>query len=127
LIKAHNGFPFEHEEHGKRATILTMERALQRFGHSLNKFYVQSGVSPLNRFGFITPNEQNTFQQLHNTPEAMARGNRMKELIQKNKFKHRLGPGGYKAAIPLWTKKEQELRVAGIPDSLEGCTLRTRN
>jgi hypothetical protein len=25
----------------------------------------------------------------------------MKELIQKNKFNHRLGLGGYKAAIPL--------------------------
>jgi hypothetical protein len=31
----------------------------------------------------------------------MAHINRMKELIQKNKFKYRLGPGGYKAAIPL--------------------------
>jgi hypothetical protein len=30
----------------------------------------------------------------------MVRNNRMKELIQKNKFRHRLGPGGYKAAIP---------------------------
>jgi hypothetical protein len=60
----------------------------------------------LNRFGFITPNEWNTFQQLHNTPEAIALNNRMKELIQKNKFKHRLGFGGYKATIPLWTKKE---------------------
>jgi hypothetical protein len=29
----------------------------------------------------------------------------------------------YKAAIPLWTKKEQELHEAGIPDLLEGCTL----
>jgi hypothetical protein len=57
----------------------------------------------------------------------MARSNRMKELIRKNKFKHRLGPGGYKAPIPLWTKKEQELREARIPDPLEGCTLRTRN
>jgi hypothetical protein len=53
--------------------------------------------------------------------------NRMKELIQKNKFKHRLGPGGYKAAIPFWTKKEQELRETGISDPLEGCTLRMRN
>jgi hypothetical protein len=57
----------------------------------------------------------------------MAHSNRMKELIQKNKFKHRLGPIGYKAAIPLWTKMEQELREAGISDPLEGCTLRTRN
>jgi hypothetical protein len=51
----------------------------------------------------------------------------MKELIQKNKFKHRLGPGGYKVAIPLWTKKEHELREAVIPDPLEGCTLRMKN
>jgi hypothetical protein len=57
----------------------------------------------------------------------MVRNNRMKELIRKNKFKHRLGPGGQKDAIPLCTKKEQELRKAGIPDPLEGCTLHTRN
>jgi hypothetical protein len=57
----------------------------------------------------------------------MAHNNKMNELIQKNKFKHRLGPGGYKAAIPLWIKKEQELHEAGIPDPLEGCTLCMRN
>jgi hypothetical protein len=46
----------------------------------------------------------------------MARNNKLKELIWKNKFKHRLGLSWYKAAIPLWTKKEQELHEAGIPD-----------
>jgi hypothetical protein len=50
----------------------------------------------------------------------------MKELNKKNKFTHRLGPGGYKAAMPKWTKREQELHAAGIPDPLEGCTLRTK-
>jgi hypothetical protein len=113
LIKAHYVFPSEHEERGKRTTILTIGRTLQRFRHALNKFSVQPGVSLFNRFGFITPNEWNTFQQLH--------------TIQKNKFKHILGPGGYKAAIPLWTKKEQELCEAGIPDPLGGCTLCMRN
>jgi hypothetical protein len=106
LIKAHYAFPSEHEERGKRASILTIGRAFQRFRHALNKFYDEPSVSPFNRFGFITPNKWNTFNELHTTPEAMARSNRMKELIQKNKFKHRLGPGGYKGAIPLWTKKE---------------------
>jgi hypothetical protein len=101
LIKTHYVFPSGHEEHGKRATILTIGRALQRFRHALNKFYVQSSVSMFNRFGFITPNEWNTFKQLHTTLQAMAHNNRMKELIQKNKFKHRLGPGVYKVAIPL--------------------------
>jgi hypothetical protein len=127
LIKAHYVFPSEHEERGKSATILTIGRALRWFRHALNKFYVQPSVSLFNRFGFITPNEWNTFQQLYTTPEAMVHSNRMKELIQKNKFMHRLGPGGYKATIPLWTKKEQELCEAGILDPLEGCTLLTRN
>jgi hypothetical protein len=81
LIKAHYVFPSEHEERGKRATILTIGRALRRFRNALNKFYVQPVVSPFNRFGFITPNEWNTFKQLHTTPEAMACSNRMKELI----------------------------------------------
>jgi hypothetical protein len=51
----------------------------------------------------------------------------MKELIQKNKFRYRLRPGGNKFAIPLWTKKEQELREAGISYPLEGFTLCMRN
>jgi uncharacterized protein (UPF0212 family) len=101
LIKAHYVFPSEHEEHGKRATILTIGRALRRFRHALNKFYVELGVSPFNQFEFITPNKWKTFKELHITPEAMARSNRMKELIWKNKFKHRLGSSGYKDAIPL--------------------------
>jgi hypothetical protein len=127
LIKAHYVFAPEHVECGKRAPILTIGMALRRFRHELNKFYVQPSVSPFNRFGFITPNEWKTFKELHTTPEAVARSNRMKELIQKNKFKHRLGSDGYKAAIPLWTKMEQELREAGILDPLEGCTLSMRN
>jgi hypothetical protein len=127
LIKAHYLFPSKHEESGKRATILTIGRTLRRFRHPLNKFYVQPGVSPFNRFRFITPNEWKTFQQLHTTPEAVARNNRMKELIWKNKFRHILGPGGYKVVIPLWKKKEQVLHEAGIPDPLEGYMLRMRN
>jgi hypothetical protein len=29
--------------------------------------------------------------------------------------------------MPKWTKKEQEIRAAGILDPQEGCTLRTKN
>jgi hypothetical protein len=88
LIKAHYFFSSEHEGCGKRATILTIGRAIRKFRHELNKFYVQPGVSPFDRFCFMTPNEWNTFQQLHTTPEVVACNNRMKELIWKNKFKH---------------------------------------
>jgi hypothetical protein len=51
----------------------------------------------------------------------------MKKLIQKSKFKHRLELSVYKAAILPWTKKEHELREAGISDPLKGCMLRMRN
>jgi hypothetical protein len=72
-------------------------------------------------------NEWNTYQQQHTSLEAIALSNKIKELNKKNKFTHRLGPGGYKAAMSKWTKKEQEPRAVGIPDPLEGCTLRMKN
>jgi hypothetical protein len=51
----------------------------------------------------------------------------MKELNAENKFRHKLGPGEYKAAMPKWAKKEQALHEVGIPDPLEGCTVHTKN
>jgi hypothetical protein len=84
-------------------------------------------MSLLNWFGYIMPNEWNTFVQQHTTPEAIALSYKMKELNVKNKFWHKLGPEGYKVAMPKWAKKEQELHEAGIPDPLEGCMRRTRN
>jgi hypothetical protein len=62
LIKVHYAFPPDFNEHGKRATLITIGRDLQCFRHQLNKYYIQSSVSPLIRFGFITPNKWNTFQ-----------------------------------------------------------------
>jgi hypothetical protein len=61
LIKAHYIFPSNYVELGKTTTILTVGRFHGRFMHTLNKFYVQPGVSSLNRFSFTTPNEWNTF------------------------------------------------------------------
>jgi hypothetical protein len=56
-MKEHYVFPPDYEELGKMDTILTIGRALRRFRHALNKFYVQPGASPLNQVGFITSNE----------------------------------------------------------------------
>jgi hypothetical protein len=127
FIKEHYIFPSEQEKIDKNATMKTISNALWRFKYAINKYYVQRGISPLNRFGYITSNEWDTFVQQHTTPQAVALSNKMKELNTKNKFRHKLGPRGHKAAMPKWTKKEQELRDAGIPDPLEGCTVCTRN
>jgi hypothetical protein len=111
----------------KNATMKTISNALRRFRHALNMYYVQRGLSPLNRFGYNMPNEWDTFVQQHTTSQAIALDNKMKELNTKNKFKHKLGPRGYKVAMQKWAKKEQELHDDGILDPLEGCTMRTRN
>jgi hypothetical protein len=73
------------------------------------------------------PNEWDTFIQQHTTPKAIALSNKMKELNAKNKFRHKLGPGGYKATMPKWAKMEPKLREAGVPYPLEGCMVRNRN
>jgi hypothetical protein len=96
----------------------TISNALQRFRHALNKYYVQRSLSPLNQFGYITPNEWDTFVQQHTTPQAVALSNKMKELNATIKFRHKLGLGGYKVVMPKWVKKEQELSDARIPDPL---------
>jgi hypothetical protein len=111
----------------KNATMKIIPNALRRFRHALNKYYVQRGLSPLTQFGYIMPNEWDTFVQQHTTLEAIGLGNKMKELNAKNKFRHKLGPRGYKATMPKWTKQGQELPEAGIPYPLERCTLCTRN
>jgi hypothetical protein len=71
--------------------------------------------------------EWDTFVQQYTTSKVIALGNKIKELNVKNKFRHKLGPAEYKAAMPKCPKKEQELHDAGILDPLEGCTVCTRN
>jgi hypothetical protein len=46
------------------------------------------------------PNEWDTLVQQDTTPQAVALSNKMKELRAKNKFMHKLGPGGYNDAMP---------------------------
>jgi hypothetical protein len=127
FIKDHYVFPSEQEKIRKNAMLKTISNALQRFRHALNKYYVQRGLSPLNRFGYIMPNEWDTFVQQHTPPEVVALSNKMNELNAKNKFRHKLGHGEYKVAMPKWVKKEQELRETRIPDPFEGCMVHTRN
>jgi hypothetical protein len=126
FIKEHYVFPSEKGKNDKNATLKIISNALQRFKHALNKYYVQRGLSLLNQFGYIMPNKWDTILQ-HSTPEVVALSEKKKELNVKNKFRYKLGPEGYKAAMPKWAKKELELCEAGIPDPLELCTVCTKN
>jgi hypothetical protein len=87
-------FPSKHEKIGKNAMMKIISNALRRFKHALNKYYMQMGLSPLNWFGYIMPDEWDTFIQQHTTPQVVALSNKMKELNAKNKFRHKLGLEG---------------------------------
>jgi hypothetical protein len=70
----------------------------------------------------------NGIHSYNNIPlQKSALSNKMKELNVNNKFRHKLGPRGYKAAMPKWAKMEQELHEVGILDPLEGCIVCNRN
>jgi hypothetical protein len=127
FIKEHYISSSKKEKIGKNAMMKIISNALRRFRHSLNKYYVQRCLSPLNQFGYITANEWDTFVQQHTTPEFIALCNKMKEQNMKNKFRHKLGPRGYKAAMPKWARKEQEFCETGIPYPFEGSMVHTKN
>jgi hypothetical protein len=61
FIKEHYIFPSKQEKIGKNAMLKTISNALQMLRHALNKYYVQRGLSPLNQFWYIMPNEWDTF------------------------------------------------------------------
>jgi hypothetical protein len=88
---------------GKNATLKTISNALWRFKHGLNMYYVQRGLSPLNRFGYITANEWDIFIQQHTTPDGIGLSKEMKKLNVKNKFRIPLKVG--------WCTPETRSRV----------------
>jgi hypothetical protein len=67
FIKEHYISPSEQEKIGKNAMMKMISNALRRFRHALNQYYVQRGLSLLNRFGYIMLNEWDTFIQQHTT------------------------------------------------------------
>jgi hypothetical protein len=71
-------FSLSSKKNGKNAMLKTIFNALRRFRHALNEYYVHRGLSPLNRFGYIMPNEWDTIKQQNATPEAIALSNKMK-------------------------------------------------
>jgi hypothetical protein len=47
--------------------------------------------------------------------EAKAKRSSFRQLDKKNKFPHRLGPGGYKAKVDESSKKDEEAHASGLP------------
>ena len=99
-MKKHYIFPPELADDAKIATIKTIGKCHRVFRCNLNKDYVVQGLTPFNRIGFIMPNEWTECVSQQTSEEASPRNRQFKELNKKNKYKHFIGPGGYKAKIP---------------------------
>jgi len=71
----------------------------------------------------------NAFKEYKESEDATEMSAKNKINADKKKYHHKLGPGGYKTAMPKWDKKEQELLAKGIqPEPLrEEWELRARN
>jgi hypothetical protein len=63
-----------------------------------------------------------------NSAEAKALSAQMVEKALENaKNPHHLRSGGYAPKIPKWRKEEEERKIAGLPDALEGLDKHSRN
>jgi hypothetical protein len=64
-------FPTEVLDRDENATLYTMRRALRTFRCNLNKDYVKKGIKQFNDFGFITPDDWNTFVNQRTSNKAL--------------------------------------------------------
>jgi len=119
-------FPPELYECGKEATLKTMGRCLRTFRNTLKNNFVDKDVTPFERYGFITPDDWKKFVVKAFSENFKQKSEHGKSLSKKNIFRPNLGPGGYKAKLPKWRQMEERLRLAGIPNPLEGCSERTK-
>ncbi|RLM55836.1 hypothetical protein C2845_PM10G09810 [Panicum miliaceum] len=78
-------------------------------------------------YGRIPNDVWNEFVEQKNITEAKALSVQMVEKALENaENPHHLGSGGYAPKIPKW-RKEEEHKLAGLPDTLEGLDERSRN
>ena len=118
--------PLELYECGKEATLKTMGRCLRTFRNTLKNNFVDKDVTPFERYGFITPDDWKKFVVKASSKNFKQKSEHGKSLSKKNIFRPNLGPGGYKAKLLKWRQMEERLRLAGIPNPLEGCSERTK-
>jgi hypothetical protein len=58
--------------------------------------------------------------------EALARLEKIREMLQKKKYHHKLGPGGYKTAATKWEKVKAALIEKGITLAVADWPIRSK-
>jgi hypothetical protein len=59
-------------------------------------------------------NHRKAFKEYKESEDAKNLSVKNKIYVDKKKYHHTLGPGGYETAIPKWDKHEQEMIAKGI-------------
>ena len=67
------------------------------------------------------------FLAYKNSEEGKERSETNKENAKKKTYHHKMGPGGYKVALPKFAKLEEDLRAKGITPATHDFPLRSRN
>ena len=88
----------------------------------MNKRYVQKNRTPDFDEYPLLKDFWDEFVRFKRSEEAQAMSERNKANFAKNVYPHSLGTGGYMRKLPQWSKRENELVLAGVvPETSEMC------
>ena len=111
----------ERRERVKHFALSKMAELFRRHKNELYSNYVAVGKTPDWKGKYEGLREQwPAFVEYKNSPQAKARSAKNKLNAEKKIYHHRLGPGGYKTAMPKWEAIEADLRSRGIPVGTDG-------
>ena len=114
----------------KRWTLSKMAELFRVWKKRLWQDYQKKKTAPVFE-GYLAKQADhwNAFKEYKESEDAKELSKKNKDNADKKMYHHKLGPGGYKTAMPKWDKKEQELLAKGIqPEPLrEEWELRARN
>ncbi|KAK3129524.1 hypothetical protein QOZ80_6BG0481030 [Eleusine coracana subsp. coracana] len=111
----------------KKATMSTLNHIFQDHKSKLNCQYVKKNQTPFDKHGNISQREWDEFVEQKTSSALKELSEKMVELNKQNKYKPRLGSGGYKKKIPIWREQEAKLRAEGKPDPLPNTNELTKN
>ncbi|KAK3127236.1 hypothetical protein QOZ80_7AG0570240 [Eleusine coracana subsp. coracana] len=114
-------------ERAKKATMSTLNHIFRDYKSKLNCQYVKKIQILFDKHGNISQQEWDEFVEQKTSSASKELSEKMVELNKRNKYKPRLGLGGYKKKILIWREQEAKLRVEGKPDPLPNTNDHTRN
>ncbi|GJN13032.1 hypothetical protein PR202_ga31365 [Eleusine coracana subsp. coracana] len=109
--QGNNRFQLADIERAKKTSFNTLSHIFRDYKSHLNCNYVNKNRTPFDKYGHISQQDWDLFIAQKTSSEAKNLSERMLLLNKQNKYKPRLGPGGYRKKILIWREMKEKNRM----------------